>query len=258
MKRFLVLVAALGFVAYGASAANAVNLLANGNLDLQQAVEVVPGFFLPKPASWENIGTRSISGPYEDEMSSEPWAGPAPTPVTTDNLLNPPAPEACGNNLTDGDCGVFFKPFSGSATNGLATGHLQQAVPGTAGLTYVLTGWAGAEANAMMQDAVFAIDFLNGSGGIISSSQLSLMSGLFVDIGNVPFDYKQYTVTGVAPAGTVSVQARASMIGAQANPLGGGQAFVVDDFTLEAVPEPATVALGLLGVCSLIGLRRRG
>jgi hypothetical protein len=39
-------------------------------------------------------------------------------------------------------------------------------------------------------------------------------------------------VMATAPAGTVSVRARASMIGAMANPAGGGQAFVVDDFTL--------------------------
>ncbi len=257
MKRILFLVAVLGFVAYGASTAQAVNLLANGNLDTCYAQEIVPGFFLPKPAVWQNIGTRSITGAYEDEMSSETWAGPAPTPVTTGNLSNPPFPEGCGDVTKDGDCGVFFKPFSGNATDGLATGHLQQAVPGTAGVTYVLTGWAGAEANAMMQDAVFAIDYLNSGGGTISSTTLSLLPTLFVANGQ-PFNYKQYTVTGVAPAGTVSVQARASMIGAQSNPLGGGQAFVVDDFTLEAVPEPATVALGLLGVCSLIGLRRRG
>lgn len=252
MKRLLVLVALVGFVAYGASSAKA-DLLANGNLDLTQATEIVPGFFLPKPQVWQNTGIRSVAGPYEDEMSSEPWAGPAPTPVTTDGLANPPSPEGCGG----GDCAVFFKPFSGGGANGLATGHLTQAVPGTAGQTYVLTGWAGAEANALMRDAVFALDFLNGSGGVISSSELSLLPNLYVSNGQ-PFNYKQYSVTGIAPAGTVSVQARASMIDAQSNQAGGGQAFVVDDFTLNAVPEPASVALGLLGVCSLIGLRRRG
>src|SRR5262245_35271898 len=75
----------------------------NGNLDRGQPVEIVPGFFLPKPLVWQNVGTRTLTGPYEDEMSSEPWAGPAPTPVTTDNLLNDPFPEGCGDTAVDGD-----------------------------------------------------------------------------------------------------------------------------------------------------------
>src|SRR5215213_9506805 len=73
----------------------AAELLTNGTLDETYQQEVAPGLFLPKPANWVNVGTRAISGPYEDEMSSEAWAGPAPTPVTTD------------------DNGVFFKAFSG-------------------------------------------------------------------------------------------------------------------------------------------------
>ena len=80
------------------------------------------------------------------------------------------------------------------------------------------------------------------------------MPTLFIDNGE-PFDYKQYTVGGVAPAGTAFVRARASMIDAIANPAGGGQAFVVDDFVL--VPEPS-VALGMLlvGAAALAGRRR--
>jgi hypothetical protein len=48
------------------------------------------------------------------------------------------------------------------------------------------------------------------------------------------------------------------MIGATANPLGGGQAFVVDDFTLTAVPEPTSVLLMGLGFVGAMGMRRRG
>src|SRR6185369_7881008 len=59
----------------------------NSNLDLTHADEVVPGFFLPKPNVWVYLGTRTISGPYRDGLSSEAFAGPAPTPVTTDGNL---------------------------------------------------------------------------------------------------------------------------------------------------------------------------
>jgi hypothetical protein len=150
---------------------------------------------------------------------------------------------------------VFFKPFSGGGANGLATGHLYQDNPATPGLSYTLTGWAGAEANALMADAVFAVEFFDGGGGALGGTVLSLMPTLFVDNGQ-PFDYKQYSVTAVAPPGAASVRARASMIDAQNNPLGGGQAFVVDDFML--VPEPTTLALAGLGLAAFVALRRRG
>src|SRR5687767_11694786 len=171
MNRHLALVLVLGLLASAVSRAEAQNLLSNGSLDLTQATLIVdnppggdPDFFLPKPQVWQNIGTRAISGPYEDEMSSEPWAGPAPTPVTTGGNANPPHPEGCGGP----DCAVFFKGFSGNATNGAATGHLQQAVPGAPGKRYVMTGWAGAEAN-FLGDGRFAIDFLNSGGNTINS-----------------------------------------------------------------------------------------
>jgi hypothetical protein len=232
----------IGLLAWGGGVANA-DLLSNGSLDQTYQQEITPGFFLPKPALWINEGFRSIGGPYEDEMSSEPWAGPAPTPVTTGG--------AGGD-----DWAVFFKPFSGSEADGPATGHLYQDNPATPGLTYTLTGWAGAEANALMADALFAVEFLDGGGVEIpaSGAELSLLSTLITPNGQ-PYNYKEYTVSATAPAGTVSVRARVSMIGATSNPLGGGQAFVVDDFAL--VPEPGTFALVGMGLLGLLVIRRK-
>jgi len=232
----------LGLVTWGSGVANA-DLLSNGSLDQTYQQEIVPGFFLPKPAFWINDGFRSIGGPYEDEMSSEPWAGPAPTPVTIG-----------GAGATDQ--AVFFKPFSGGGANGPATGHLYQDNPATPGLTYTLTGWAGAEANALMANALFAVEFLDGGGVEIpaSGAELSLLSTLIIPNGEA-FNYKQYSVSATAPVGTVSVRARISMIDATSNPLGGGQAFVVDDFVL--VPEPATFVLFGLGLAGLIAFRKR-
>ena len=234
------------------SANAGVNLLTNGNLDQTQPVLVVaPAFFLPKPAFWVNEGFRVNTGPYEGELSSEPWAGPAPTPVTTDGS-GLPSPNGC-----DGlDCAVFFKPFSGDPINGAATGNLYQDLPASPGQHYELTGWAGAEANFLGQ-ARFALDFLNGGGGLIGSGEIDLIAaGLFVNNGQ-PFNYKQYTIGAIAPAGTQFVRARASMLNGTSNPAGGGQAFVVDDFELNLVPEPATLGLVLLGGAVLARRRSR-
>jgi hypothetical protein len=246
----------VGLLACGSSVAKAQILIGgsinNGNLDRTYAQEIVPGFFLPKPIIWINEGFRTISGPYEDEMSSEPWAGPAPTPVTTDGNLNPPHPEGHGGP----DGGVFFKPFTGNPTVGAATGHLYQDNPATPGLIYLLTGWAGAEANALMGDAVFALEFLDAGNSVLAgSAQLSLWPTLTSPNGE-PFNYKQYSLIATAPAGTVNVRARVSMIDAMANPLGGGQAFVVDDFELSVIPEPTTLALFGLGLAAF-AIRRR-
>jgi hypothetical protein len=245
MKKRLALLSALSMVMLGATNAHAQNLLANGTLDVTYDQEIVPGFSLPKPANWVNAGSRAITGPYEDEMSSEPWAGPAPTPVTT-------------GGVAGDDWGLFFKPFSGNATDGAATGHLYQDVPATVGARYKLTGWAGAEANFLAQGAEIALEFLDGGGAVIPASGqvVNLLPTLTVDNG-LPFDYKEYTASGIAPAGAASVRSRASMIGAMGNPAGGGQAFVVDDFSLTVVPEPAAIGLLALGFVGLTTMRRR-
>ena len=245
MRRSVSLQAALlggvviGLFSAAARSAGAQELLTNPSLDQTYQQEIVPGFSLPKPANWVNEGTRAISGPYEDEMSSEPWAGPAPTP-----------------NTGAGDMGVFFKPFSGNATNGAATGHLYQDNPATPGLLYTLTGWAGAEAN-MLGGAQLAVEFLDAGGAEIptSGAELDLRAAGLLTPNGQPFNYKRYSVSALAPAGAARVRARASMLNGTSNPLGGGQALVFDDLSLTAIPEPVALAPALIGAAML--LRRR-
>src|SRR5262249_19091014 len=155
------------------------------NLDLTHATEVVPGFFLPKPNVWVYTGSRTISGPYQDGLSSEGFAGPAPTPVTTDGNLNAPPPDGYGGP----DGGAFFKAFGGNATDGAANVSLSQTFTASPGQTFILDGWAGAEAN-FFGTAEFDIDFLNIGGGLLGTASLNLNSnGLFVANGQA-FNYK--------------------------------------------------------------------
>lgn len=219
------------------------NLLTNGDLDKTFADPLPPN--LPKPANWSADGVLSISGPINDMLSSETWAGPAPTPVTHDG--------ANGD-----DWGVFFKGFQGNPTAGGLNANLWQDNAATAGSLYTLTGWAGAEANHMADSHWFRLVFLDAGMNTISSVDLQLDATLQTDNGQ-PFFYKQYSLNGTAPGGTAFVRSEVSMVNGMNNPLGGGQAFVVDDFDLEAqsVPEPATLTvLAVGGMAALIRRKR--
>lgn len=226
------------------NSASGQNLLANGNLDTTYQQEIVPGFFLPKPALWVNEGWRTVTGPYEDEMSSEPWAGPAPTPVTPD------------------DMGVFFKPFTGNlAQENYASGLLYQDVPALPGGTYTFSGWAGAEANysglipGTITRSLMGLTFYDAVNNPLGDAMLDLAAAGLGQPNGEPFSYRLFSVTAEAPTGTAYVRAYVAMLDAYANPAGGGQAFVVDDFML--IPEPSSAAVVGLGLALLTSFRRR-
>jgi hypothetical protein len=237
IKRLLTLIVVLGLVAWRTGLANA-NELSNGLLDATSISSQVSA----TPTGWIVNASRAISGPFNDGASSEGFA----------NFADP------------GGQGLFFKPFQGNPANGNITVHLFQDNPGTPGMQYTLTGFAGAEANysglipASPTRSELAVEFLNAGSLVIGGSVLDLQAaGLGTPNGN-PFGYAQYTVMATAPAGTASVRARASTINGFNNPLGGGQAFVVDAFELTAIPEPSTIALGIVCLlCAAAFARRR-
>lgn len=251
MKKLLSLMLAVGIVSCASNISKAQIIggsVNNGYLDETMLVVIDPnsGFSLPHPAVWTYEGTRANTGPFADGLSSEPWAGPAPTPVTTGGNADP---------CNGGDCGVFFKAFTGDNDpngNGPTTVHLYQDHPAVPGREYRLTGWAGAESGFTASGAEIALEFLDGGGGVIGGQVIDLLPTLFISNGEA-FNYKKYAAVSTAPGGTVEVRARASMIDGVAG--SGGQAFVVDDFSL--IPEPSTILLAGLGLAGMLGWRRK-
>ncbi len=236
MKRQLALFVTIGLAAFGASVANAA--LINGNLDATSISSQV----LATPTGWTAVANLGLTGPFTDGLSSETFA----------NVLDP------------GGSGVFFKAFQGATTNRI-TASIYQDNPATPGLTYTLTGWAGAGANYIgLTDPTvgsqFHIQFLNSANAVIGDTTLNLvLNGQHVlgsPNGGNPFGYFDYTLSATAPAGTVNVRALATMVNAYNNPLGGDQAFVVDAFTL-TVPEPSSISLAVLGLGGLLAFRNR-
>lgn len=180
------------------------------------------------------------------------------------------------NHTPAGERGLWLRSFEGGlGVDDPVTAHLLQTVPATPGLLYALTAWSRWETNYpggvpnLNQDGtdgtdpfdgpvsptqtLLALEFLGGSGELLASSVLDLRSEQSND-----GMWREHAFSGVAPAGTTSVRVRASMIDGVLNPGVNPQSAFFDDFELNAVPEPGTLALLLAGVAGLAaGGRRR-
>lgn len=237
MKKLLTSMVTSGLLACSVSLANA-DLLTNGKMDLTS----VGPQALATPTGWNIISILPGTPGFNDGASSEPWC----------NVADPSG------------FGVFFKTFWGDGGSSNVTVHLFQDNPATAGLNYTLTGWAGAGSGYSgfvlggPTRTELAISFLDAGSSIISSTVLDLVpaglgTGTTAGLG---FGYKEFAVSGIAPAGTAFVRSRLSIISAYDVPGAGDAAFVGDNFAL-VVPEPATATLVGLGILAVIGLRRR-
>jgi PEP-CTERM motif len=238
MKKILTLLMVLGLLAFVTGVANA-NLLVNGNLDTVGSP--IDG--------WSTQEFKTFSGDTNDLVTLEGFIAIGP-------VTSPPSAA---------DLGGFVKAFNGNPTTGdLATLNLYQDVAGTAGQKYVLTGWIGAGVNysGLLGGATqtqLAIDFDNDndpSNGVIDSAITDVQAAGLASGGCCAFGAKQFTAMGTAPAGTTVVRARFSAIDmySTVNP---DQAAFIDDFSLTAVPEPATLALFGLAALGSLGIRRR-
>jgi len=192
-----------------------------------------------------------------------PWVVHAERGANT-NFDDGAASEAFAD--TDGGgFGIFFKSFIGNPpwdpTAGLLDVVLYQDVAGTPGVQYTLKGWWGAEDNwsgfhTPGANAIFALDFFGPGNALLGSAELDLEAAGLGDPGLPGLNYEEFSVSAVAPAGTVDVRARGSVIDTAfyQDP---GQALVTDEWTLTSnqvgrgVPEPLTAGLGVMGLAAL-------
>jgi hypothetical protein len=106
-----------------------------------------------------------------------------------------------------------------------------------------------------LTDTFFALEFLDGGGNILPGSvEIELKAAGQLnnpDQSEATRNWMLHTLTAVAPAGTANVQVRAAMVNGEFNIDMPHQAAWVDDFSLIAIPEPATgvLFLGLLIPC---------
>lgn len=161
------------------------------------------------------------------------------------------------NHNPGGTRALWYRSFVGGLGGAeplTVNAHLYQDVPGIPGAAYTLSAWYLYEAfypgtNPLaVTDTFLALEFLDAGAGILAS--LVQNADDFYPGTN---DWFQVVVNGVAPAGTVVVRARSSMIDgfvADGNP----QSAFVDDFEL-LVPEPAAALL--LAPALVVLMRRR-
>jgi hypothetical protein len=218
------------------------NWLLNAHLDLAASQNQLNA----SPVAWTIVATNLLSGPNVDGASSAGFAN--------DGTSDPDSPN-----------GLWFKPFSGHTNDDVFGGdlinvHFYQDVPAIPGEAYSLAGHAKAEGNycGLLENtptkSVFALEFLNAQGDIIGSQVLDLQDQLT----NAPNAWIAAAVSATAPAGTVTVRARASMINGffSKDPQ---QSYFVDNFDLScSIPairdqKLTTAGLTLTGTCGTPG-----
>ncbi|MGD9634675.1 MAG: PEP-CTERM sorting domain-containing protein [Pirellulales bacterium] len=264
MKRTNCLWAAIGLLAFLPAPGRAQELLTNGNLN-----QTYPGDWLDLPTGW-----LLVTDPTETDPNNAPLRYPAFQAGYAEHT-NPGGAGTMGLvlNSTEGD-------FPGYPDVILVDADLTQTVPGTSGQQYRMSGWAYFEGGfaggvdtiatgtgttraglPSLTDVFFALEFLDAGSNVLPGSITDYELRAHGQVNNpdtteATRNWLEHVLTATAPAGTVSVRVRASMVDGEFNIDMPHQAAWVDDFSLRVVPEPATWLLGLLGLAAIGTVRR--
>lgn len=177
--------------------------------------------------------------------------------------------------------GLWLRGFEGTTFDNprpAVDADLTQTVPGAAGKTYTMSGWARFETNwsggleflpsggttspprwpantPSPTRTEFALEFLDAANTVLGGS---VVVDLHDDLGQTNDGlWHQHVLSAVAPAGTLNVRVRGSMIDGVASDLNPQSAFF-DDFSLTAIPEPGTLGLAAVGLIALACRQRKG
>lgn len=225
-------------------------------------------------------GSLDVPGLHEQDLATG-WIleeSPAANAATFATFANhTPGPPPAGSTQ---QVGLWLRAFEGTTYDDprpAVYAHLTQAVPGTPGLIYTMSGWARFEVNwpggldvlpggggavpprwpantPSPTQTVFALEFLDAANTVLPGS---LVFDLHDDLGqNNDNLWHEHIFSATAPAGTVLVQVRASMFDGVNSDLNPQSAFV-DDFALTVTPEPMSMALAGLGLAAVAALKRR-
>ena len=141
-------------------------------------------------------------------------------------------------DVLTGDPGVDFRGLQQTIDSGFSVGE-----------TYTLSAYIRL-VSADSSQSFLELAYLDAGGGVIGPTATSAPQ-----VGDQAFTFVS-TSPLVVPAGTESIRIQANILtGAAPN----GDFHIFDDFALTAtaIPEPATAAIGLLGLGLLAGRRRR-
>jgi len=256
MNKLLTRLAILSVVAFMPAIAGAQNLLVNGDLGLP-------------------LGNDGNDVPTGWTLNENPADSRDPATLIdfADHTTLP-------NDTNPDNRGIWLKPFEGNFPGFpdvlTVDADLHQTLPAIPGQLYQMTGWSRFEGGyaggvdnldpsapngrgglPSLTDTIFALEFLDLLSNVLPESEVIELK----DVGQVNDNtWRRRSIIAQAPLNAAFVRVRASMIDGEFNAdiaPGPGQSAFFDDFTLTAIPEPASAMLGLLGLVLIGAMRRR-